>query len=81
MTYAMTVKIKTWPHFKGELPSYQSAGASGFDVRAQLGNQAMILTHLNHLPHMLSQYVFKLLHLIGNGFLFIQKNILQQLIF
>lgn len=32
----MKVKIKTWPHFKGELPKYQSAGASGFDVRAQL---------------------------------------------
>lgn len=32
----MLVKIKKWPHFKGELPSYQSHGASGFDVRAQL---------------------------------------------
>ncbi len=32
----MKMKIKTWPHFKGELPSYQSAGASGFDVRAQV---------------------------------------------
>lgn len=32
----MNLKIKTWPHFKGELPKYQSAGASGFDVRAQL---------------------------------------------
>ena len=32
----MKLKIKTWPHFKGELPKYQSAGASGFDVRAQL---------------------------------------------
>lgn len=30
------MKIKTWPHFKGDLPKYQSAGASGFDVRAQL---------------------------------------------
>lgn len=30
----MKVKVKTWPHFKGELPQYQSAGASGFDVRA-----------------------------------------------
>lgn len=32
----MKVKIKKWPHFKGELPAYQSEGASGFDVRAQL---------------------------------------------
>ncbi len=32
----MKVKVKTWPHFKGELPQYQSAGASGFDVRAQI---------------------------------------------
>ncbi len=32
----MKLKIKTWPHFKGELPKYQSAGASGFDIRAQL---------------------------------------------
>lgn len=32
----MKVKIKKWPHYKGELPAYQSAGASGFDVRAQL---------------------------------------------
>lgn len=32
----MKVKIKTWPHFKGELPQYQSNGASGFDVRAQI---------------------------------------------
>lgn len=32
----MKVKVKTWPHFKGELPQYQSLGASGFDVRAQL---------------------------------------------
>jgi dUTP pyrophosphatase len=32
----LPVKIKKWSHFKGELPAYQSAGASGFDVRAQL---------------------------------------------
>lgn len=32
----MNIKIKKWPHFKGELPAYQTAGASGFDVRAQL---------------------------------------------
>lgn len=39
----MRMKIKTWPHFKGELPSYQSAGASGFDVRAQLQGNTLIL--------------------------------------
>ncbi len=38
----MQVKIKKWPHFKGELPAYQSHGASGFDVRAQL-DQPLIL--------------------------------------
>ncbi|MFN3455347.1 MAG: dUTP diphosphatase [Pseudobdellovibrio sp.] len=32
----MKVKIKKLENFKGELPTYQSAGASGFDVRAQL---------------------------------------------
>ncbi|MFN8943996.1 MAG: dUTP diphosphatase [Pseudobdellovibrionaceae bacterium] len=25
------------PHFRGDLPKYQTSGASGFDVRAQLG--------------------------------------------
>lgn len=30
------VKIKKLAHYKGDLPAYQSAGASGFDVRAQL---------------------------------------------
>ncbi len=38
----MKVKVKTWPHFKGELPQYQSAGASGFDVRAQI-HQPIVL--------------------------------------
>lgn len=37
------MKIKKWPHFKGELPAYQSAGASGFDVRAQLSGQNLVL--------------------------------------
>lgn len=36
------VQIKKWSHFKGELPAYQSMGASGFDVRAQL-DQPMTL--------------------------------------
>ncbi len=30
------VKVKVWPHFKGSIPQYESAGASGLDVRAQL---------------------------------------------
>ena len=50
----MNIKIKKWPHFKGELPAYQSPGASGFDVRAQLtssvtlkpGERGMIPTGL-----------------------------------
>ena len=32
------LKVKTLPHFKGDLPSYQSEGASGFDVCAQIDN-------------------------------------------
>ncbi len=51
----MTVKIKKWSHFKGELPAYQSPGASGFDIRAQLaaplvlkkGERVMIPTGLS----------------------------------
>ena len=39
----MKIKIKTWLHFKGELPAYQSAGASGFDVRAQLEGKTLTL--------------------------------------
>ena len=38
----MNVKIKKWPHFKGDLPSYQSPGASGFDIRAQLGEKLIL---------------------------------------
>ena len=48
------VKLKKLENFKGELPAYQSVGASGFDVRAQLsspvtlkpGERAMIPTGL-----------------------------------
>lgn len=39
----MKVKIKKWQHYKGELPAYQSAGASGFDVRAQLSGESLTL--------------------------------------
>lgn len=49
------VKIKKLENFNGELPQYQSVGASGFDVRAQLaapvvlnpGQRAMIPTGLS----------------------------------
>lgn len=34
----VNVKIKKLENFRGELPSYQSAGASGFDVRAQISS-------------------------------------------
>ncbi|MBY0313976.1 MAG: dUTP diphosphatase [Bdellovibrionales bacterium] len=30
------LKVRTWEHFKGELPKYESVLASGFDVRAQV---------------------------------------------
>lgn len=51
-----TVRVKTLENFKGELPSYQTPLASGFDVRAQLeggkfalapGERAMIPTGLS----------------------------------
>ena len=37
------VKMMRLPHFKGELPAYQTALASGFDVRAQLGAESISL--------------------------------------
>lgn len=51
----INVKIKTLENFKGDLPAYQSLGASGIDVRAQLkepvtlkfGERAMIPTGLS----------------------------------
>jgi dUTP pyrophosphatase len=39
----LTVKIKTLENFKGDLPQYQSTGASGVDVRAQLEGSAVTL--------------------------------------
>lgn len=38
----INLKTKKWPHYKGELPAYQSSLASGFDVRAQL-NESVVL--------------------------------------
>lgn len=48
------LEVKRLPHFKGELPKYESEFASGFDVRAQLegdlelrpGERALIATGL-----------------------------------
>ncbi len=36
------IKIKKLVHFHGELPAYQSALASGFDVRAQLPEKMIL---------------------------------------
>ncbi|KHD87771.1 MAG: deoxyuridine 5'-triphosphate nucleotidohydrolase [Bdellovibrio sp. ArHS] len=51
----LTVKVKKLENFHGELPQYQSLGASGFDIRAQLagpvtlnpGERALIPTGLS----------------------------------
>lgn len=51
----LKVKIKKLENFRGDLPQYQSLGASGFDIRAQLsgpvvlnpGERAMIPTGLS----------------------------------
>lgn len=48
------MRIQKFEHFKGDLPAYQSDGASGFDVRAQLtmdlilkpGERALVPTGL-----------------------------------
>lgn len=37
------VKIKRLDHFKGDLPRYESEWASGFDVRAQLGESVELV--------------------------------------
>lgn len=38
----INVKVKTLKHFKGELPIYHSALASGLDVRAQISEEIII---------------------------------------
>ena len=38
----MNIKIKTLPHFKGELPKYQTPDSSGFDIRAQISSDVKI---------------------------------------
>lgn len=42
MMTQIDIKVKTLAHFKGELPKYETLGASGLDVRAQI-DQSMIL--------------------------------------
>ena len=37
------VKVMKLSHFHGEMPAYQTALASGFDVRAQIGEQSITL--------------------------------------
>ncbi len=32
----VVLKVRKLPHFKGDLPSYQSLNASGFDIRARM---------------------------------------------
>lgn len=39
----LTLRLKKLPHFKGELPAYQTEFASGFDVRAQLDGRQLAL--------------------------------------
>jgi len=39
----LQVRVKKLENFKGELPSYQTAFASGFDVRAQLTTASLTL--------------------------------------
>jgi dUTP pyrophosphatase len=51
----VSVQVRRWPHFKGELPKYQSQLASGVDVRAQVdapvtlnpGERALVPTGLS----------------------------------
>ena len=38
----VTLKLKRLPHFKGELPAYATAGASGLDVRACLESEVVL---------------------------------------
>ncbi|MGZ3768026.1 MAG: dUTP diphosphatase [Bdellovibrio sp.] len=38
----LTVKVKKLENFHGEVPQYQSLGASGFDIRAQLAGPVLL---------------------------------------
>ena len=35
----LELKVKTLPHFKGDLPQYETEGASGFDIKACLNEE------------------------------------------
>lgn len=39
----LQVAVKKLAHFVGELPRYESVGASGMDVRAQLSGKSLVL--------------------------------------
>jgi len=39
---SLKIKVKTWPHYKGDLPAYQSPGSSGFDVRAMIEKEIVL---------------------------------------
>ena len=41
-SYRLPLKVKKLKHFKGELPSYKSEGASGFDIRACLDEDILL---------------------------------------
>ncbi len=53
--YPVVLKVQALPHFQGDMPAYQTPGASGFDVRAQLegdlvmapGERALVPTGLS----------------------------------
>lgn len=38
----MKIKLQKWPHFKGDIPAYQSKGSSGLDVRAQIDKMIVL---------------------------------------
>ena len=42
----ITLKVKKLPHFRGELPSYQSIWASGFDIRVQMESSQLTVKPL-----------------------------------
>lgn len=41
-TKTMTLQVKKWDHYEGEMPRYQSRLASGFDVRAQVREEIVL---------------------------------------
>lgn len=40
--HEVSVQVKRLPHFRGDLPYYQTTHASGFDVRAQLEEDILL---------------------------------------